>query len=85
MINLVIRDQKSTPCNERKYYLVVKTSVSGGVEHFVAEFANKSFLALFIMRGREMSLESFLRSKLSITDFTLMLNILSFGFFLLMD
>ena len=85
MINLVIRDQKSTPCNERKYYLVVKTSVSGTVEHFVAEFANKSFFTLFIMRGREMSLESFLRSKLSITDFTLMLNILSFGFFLLMD
>ena len=28
MINLVIRDQKSTPSNERKSYLVVKTSVS---------------------------------------------------------
>ena len=63
----------------------MKTSVSGTVKHFVAEFANKSFFALFIMRGREMSLESFLRVELSITDFTLMLDVLSFGFLLLMD
>lgn len=65
--------------------LVVKTSVSSAVKHFVAEFANKSFLALFIMRGREMGLESFLRVELSITDFTFMLDILSFGFLLLVD
>ena len=32
-----------------------------------------------------MSLESFPRVEFSITDFTLMLNILSFGFLLLMD
>ena len=63
----------------------MKTSVSGTVKHFVAEFANKSFLALFVMRGREMSLESFPRVELSITDFTLMLDVLSFGFLLLMD
>ena len=65
--------------------LVVKTSVSSAVQHFVAEFANKSFLALFIMRGREMSLESFPRVELSITDFTLVLDILSLGLLLLMD
>ena len=63
----------------------MKTSVSGGVEHFVAEFANKSFLALLIMRCREMSFESFPRVELSIADFTFMLNILSFWFLLLMD
>ena len=63
----------------------MKTSVSSTVEHLVTKFANKSFLALLIMRGREMSLESFPRVEFSITDFTLMLNILSFGFLLLMD
>lgn len=63
----------------------MKTSVSSTVEHLVTKFANKSFLTLLIMRGREMSLESFPRVEFSITDFTLMLNILSFGFLLLMD
>ena len=63
----------------------MKTSISGTVEHLIAELANKSFFTLFIVRGREMSLESFPRAELSITDFTFMLNILSFGLLLLMD
>ena len=62
---------------------VVKTPLSGAVEHFVADFAEEALLALLIVRGGEVSLHCLPRVELSLTNLTLELDVLCWGILLL--
>ena len=62
---------------------VVKTPLSGAVEHFVADFAEEALLTLLAVRGGEVSLHCLPRVELSLTHLTLELDVLCWRILLL--